>query len=92
MNSVLDKILANKTPEEFAEEMLEIRAKIGEDTIYDISVEDVLGIDVGPSINFQYPNITGEIENINVSKTPCTNLNDIFNQTVSNDISYSLAA
>ena len=29
MNNILNKILANKTPEEFAVEILEVRAKIG---------------------------------------------------------------
>jgi hypothetical protein len=54
MNNILDKILANKTPEEFSIEMQEIRKRIGEDTIYDISAEDVLSNE-----------LSARIENIN---------------------------
>ena len=53
MNNILQKILANKTPEEFAAEILQVRKKIGQDNEFDMSVEEALGIDVQPSINFE---------------------------------------
>ena len=57
MNNILQKILANKTPEEFAAEILQVRKKIGQDNEFDMSVEEALGIDVQPSINFKHTDI-----------------------------------
>lgn len=44
MNDILREILENKTAEEFAAEMSEVRKTIGPDNEYDISVEEVLGV------------------------------------------------
>jgi hypothetical protein len=52
MNNILEKILAKKSPEEFAKEISEVRKIVGKDNKFDMSVEDALGIDVEPTINF----------------------------------------
>ncbi len=44
MNDILNKILSDKTPEEFAAEVAIIRKKIGSDNKYDISAEEVIDI------------------------------------------------
>ncbi len=44
MNDILNKILSDKTPEEFAAEVAIVRKKIGPDNKYDISVEEAIGI------------------------------------------------
>ncbi len=44
MNDILNKILSDKTPEEFAAEVAIVRKKIGPDNKYDISAEEAIGI------------------------------------------------
>ncbi len=46
MNDILNKILSDKTPEEFAAEVAIVRKKIGSDNKYDISAEEVIDIKV----------------------------------------------
>ncbi len=98
MNDILDKILANKSPEEFAKEIAEVRKIVGPDNEFDMSVEEALGISTETSIDYQEIGeivncpITESVKSINVSETPCTSSSNIFNQTSENDIPYSLAA
>ncbi len=55
MNDTLNKILSDKTPEEFAAEVAIVRKKIGSDNKYDISAEELIGIQpITRSINNDY--------------------------------------
>lgn len=65
MNDILEKILAKKSPKEFAKEILEVRKIVGRDNEFDMSVEEAMGIHANVNIDIQYANI--EINDI----VPC---------------------
>jgi hypothetical protein len=95
MNNILEKILAKKSPEEFAKEISEVRKIVGKDNKFDMSVEDALGIPAKDDIIYQEIGIakdTDKITTINVAEIPCNSSNDIFNQIATNDAFYSMAA
>lgn len=88
MNDILKQILENKTPEEFAAEMLEIRKVIGPDNEYDISVEEALGVTLEPVFKTI---ILKRVEIVSIAeKSTMPSANEILFSNI--DESYSLAA
>lgn len=95
MNNILEKILAKKSPEEFAKEISEVRKIVGKDNKFDMSVEDALGIPAKDNIIYQEMGTakdTDKMTTINVAEIPYNSSNYIFNQIATNDAFYSMAA